>query len=97
MAFSPTQRPRAATTAAAPKPAATVSAGRIGDVLDTSSSVTEREHPVPLPPGRTTVALRDVEFTYPGADAPVLHGVSMTAEPGHTTAIIVCHKGSRRW
>jgi ATP-binding cassette subfamily B protein len=69
-------------------PRATVSAGRIGDVLDTSSSVTEREHPLPLPTGRTTVELRDVEFTYPGADAPVLHGVSMTAEPGHTTAII---------
>ncbi|SES32708.1 ATP-binding cassette, subfamily B [Pedococcus cremeus] len=69
-------------------PRATVSAGRIGDVLGTTSSVTEREHPVPLPTGRTTVELRDVEFTYPGADAPVLHGVSMTAEPGHTTAII---------
>ena len=69
-------------------PRATVSAGRIGDVLDTSSSVVEREHPVSLPTGRTTIELRDVEFTYPGADAPVLHGVSMTAEPGHTTAII---------
>jgi ATP-binding cassette subfamily B protein len=69
-------------------PRATVSAGRIGDVLGTSSSVTEREQPEPLPTGRTTVELRDVEFTYPGADAPVLHGVSMTAEPGHTTAII---------
>ncbi|TQJ49316.1 ABC transporter ATP-binding protein [Phycicoccus sp. SLBN-51] len=69
-------------------PRATVSAGRIGDVLGTTSSVSEREHPVPLPTGRTTVELRDVEFTYPGADAPVLHGVSMTAEPGHTTAII---------
>jgi ATP-binding cassette subfamily B protein len=69
-------------------PRATVSAGRIGDVLGTTSSVTEREQPVPLPTGRATVELRDVEFTYPGADAPVLHGVSMTAEPGHTTAII---------
>jgi ATP-binding cassette subfamily B protein len=69
-------------------PRATVSSGRIGDVLDMTSSVTEREDPLPLPSGRTTVELRDVEFTYPGADAPVLHGVSMTAEPGRTTAII---------
>jgi ATP-binding cassette subfamily B protein len=42
---------------------------------------------VALPPG-ATVEFRDVEFTYPMADAPVLHGVSFTAEPGHTTAII---------
>jgi ATP-binding cassette subfamily B protein len=69
-------------------PRATVSAGRIGDVLGTTSSVSEREHPVPLPTGRTTVELRDVEFTYPGADVPVLQGVSLTAEPGRTTAII---------
>ena len=69
-------------------PRATVSAGRITQVLDTSSSVVEREPALALPTGRTTVELRDVEFTYPGADAPVLHAVSMTAEPGHTTAII---------
>ena len=69
-------------------PRATVSAGRIGEVLATTSSVAEKEHPVALPSGRTTVELRDVEFTYPGADAPVLRGVSLTAEPGHTTAII---------
>jgi ATP-binding cassette subfamily B protein len=69
-------------------PRATVSAGRISEVLDTTTSVAEREQPVALPAGRTTVELRDVEFTYPGADAPVLRGVSLTAEPGHTTAII---------
>lgn len=69
-------------------PRAMVSAGRVTEVLDTTSSVVEREPALALPTGRTTVELRDVEFTYPGADAPVLHGVSMTAEPGHTTAII---------
>jgi ATP-binding cassette subfamily B protein len=69
-------------------PRATVSAGRITEVLDTTSSVAESDQPVALPAGRTTVELRDVEFTYPGADAPVLRGVSLTAEPGHTTAII---------
>src|SRR5207237_9627868 len=29
-----------------------------------------------------------VDFTYPGADAPVLCDVTFTAEPGRTTAII---------
>lgn len=68
-------------------PRATVSAGRIGEVLETDSTVRPSASPVALPPG-ATVEFRDVEFTYPMADAPVLHGVSFSAEPGHTTAII---------
>ena len=68
-------------------PRATVSAGRIGEVLETDSTVRPPVSPVALPPG-ATLEFRDVEFTYPMADAPVLHGVSFTAEPGHTTAII---------
>jgi ATP-binding cassette, subfamily B, multidrug efflux pump len=69
-------------------PRATVSAGRIVDVLDTDSTVVQPTRPVPIPTTGTTVELRDVEFCYPGADVPVLQGVSMTAEPGKTTAII---------
>ena len=69
-------------------PRATVSAGRIDEVLDTESTVVPPAAPVALPRGGATVEFRDVEFTYPGADVPVLHGVSLTAEPGHTTAII---------
>ena len=69
-------------------PRATVSAGRIDEVLDTESTVVQPAAPVALPRGGATVEFRDVQFTYPGADVPVLHGVSLTAEPGHTTAII---------
>jgi ATP-binding cassette subfamily B protein len=69
-------------------PRATVSAGRITEVLDTDSTVVQPSAPVVIPRAGTTVELRDVEFCYPGADVPVLQGVSMTAEPGHTTAII---------
>ena len=68
-------------------PRATVSAGRIGEVLETDSTVRPPVSPVALPPG-ATLEFRDVEFTYPMAAAPVLHCVSFTAEPGHTTAII---------
>jgi ATP-binding cassette subfamily B multidrug efflux pump len=32
--------------------------------------------------------LRGAGFTYPGADAPVLHDVTFTAQPGTTTAIV---------
>ncbi len=31
---------------------------------------------------------RDVEFRYPGAEEPVLCGISFTARPGQTTAIV---------
>jgi ATP-binding cassette, subfamily B, multidrug efflux pump len=37
---------------------------------------------------RGHLELRDVDFRYPGAEASVLHGVSLTARPGRTTAII---------
>ena len=37
---------------------------------------------------RGTVEFRDVEFGYPGADEPVLRGISFTARPGEVTAII---------
>lgn len=41
-------------------------------------------------PGRLRgeVEFRDVEFTYPGAEAPVLKDISFTARPGEITAII---------
>lgn len=69
-------------------PRATVSAGRIAEVLDTDSTVVQPARPVAIPRTGTSVELRDVEFCYPGADVPVLQGVSLTAEPGRTTAII---------
>jgi ATP-binding cassette, subfamily B, multidrug efflux pump len=69
-------------------PRATVSAGRIGEVLSTGTTVVPPAEPVTLPRARAGVELRDVMFTYPGADVPVLQGISLTAEPGQTTAII---------
>jgi ATP-binding cassette subfamily B protein len=69
-------------------PRATVSAGRITEVLETDSSVVAPQEPTPIPSGPAAVELRDVEFSYPGADSPVLHGVTLTAVPGQTTAII---------
>lgn len=69
-------------------PRAEVSAGRIVEVLDTESTVLEPARPVTIPEGPVDVEFRDVEFTYPGAEVPVLEGVSFTARPGETTAII---------
>lgn len=70
-------------------PRAVVSSERIGEVLETSTSVLPPVAAVPLPgrnPGR--LELRGVEFRYPGAEEPVLTGVDLVAEPGRTTAII---------
>ena len=69
-------------------PRAAVSAERIQEVLDTEPSVVEPAQPVRKMRSRGTLELRDVAFGYPGAEAPVLHGVSFRALPGQTTAVI---------
>jgi ATP-binding cassette subfamily B protein len=69
-------------------PRATVCADRIAEVLDTESSVVPPAEPVTELDGVGELEFRDVKFTYPGAEAPVLRGLSFTARPGETTAII---------
>ena len=71
-------------------PRAAVSADRIGEVLGTESSVRPPEHPVGFAgrTGRGELEMRDVGFAYPGAEQPVLAGISFTARAGRTTAII---------
>lgn len=68
-------------------PRAAVSAGRIREVLETTPAVTDPPQPV-SPPRAGRVELRDVEFRYPGAEEPVLRGISFSAGPGETTAIV---------
>jgi ATP-binding cassette subfamily B protein len=65
-----------------------VCADRIAEVFDTSSSVAPPASPVTTVAGRGELELRGVQFTYPGADAPVLRDVSLTARVGQTTAVI---------
>lgn len=70
-------------------PRASVSAGRIADVLETEPSIVDPAAPAAFAePFRGVVEFRDVSFRYPGADENVLCGVSFTAQPGQTTAII---------
>jgi ATP-binding cassette subfamily B protein len=69
-------------------PRASVCADRIQEVLDTDSTVVPAATPVTEVSLTGTVELRDVGFHYPGAEAPVLGGVSLVARPGQTTAII---------
>ncbi|PTR24122.1 ATP-binding cassette subfamily B protein [Rhodococcus sp. OK519] len=69
-------------------PRAAVCAERITEVLDTEPSVVAPSNPVTVMDQPALVEFRDAEFKYPGADEPVLRGISFTAEPGKTTAII---------
>jgi ATP-binding cassette, subfamily B, multidrug efflux pump len=69
-------------------PRAAASAERIQQVLDTPVSLADPAAPVALPAGRGIVEFQDVEFRYPGAEDPVLKGISFVTRPGHTTAIV---------
>ena len=69
-------------------PRAAVCADRIGEVLDTDSSVVLPEHPVTRLGHSGVVDFRATEFSYPGADHPVVRDVSFTARAGQVTAII---------
>ena len=70
-------------------PRASVCAERITEVLDTQAAITSPSSPR-RPAGGISgiVTMEDVSFSYPGAERPVLDGVSFTAYPGTTTAIV---------
>ena len=69
-------------------PRAAVSAERIGDVLHAASSVVQSPDPVTDVAERPTLRFDHVEFSYPGAEHPVLCDLSFEAAPGTTFAII---------
>jgi ATP-binding cassette, subfamily B, multidrug efflux pump len=69
-------------------PRSIVCAERIGEVLDTESSVVTAADPVVKLPQASVVELANAEFTYPGAESPVLRGISFTARAGQTTAVV---------
>jgi ATP-binding cassette subfamily B multidrug efflux pump len=69
-------------------PRAEVCAERIEEVLNTESSVEIAPNPVRELSRHGFLELRDVGFHYPGADAPVLCDVNLTARPREVTAVI---------
>ena len=69
-------------------PRAMASAERIAKVLETDVSLTDPEAPADVSTARGLVEFRDLEFRYPGAEEPVLRGITFTASPGQTTAIV---------
>ncbi|MET0975766.1 MAG: ABC transporter ATP-binding protein [Leifsonia sp.] len=69
-------------------PRAAVSADRIGEVLDSTSTLIRPTEPTTRFPEPGSVAFEDAGFTYPGAEQPVLSGITFRAEPGETVAIV---------
>ena len=71
-------------------PRGAVSARRINEVLATEPSLIDPVSPVTPsdPEQRGVVEFRKVGFRYPGAEEPVLSGITFRAEAGRTTAIV---------
>ena len=69
-------------------PRAAACAERIQEVLDTQSSVVDTLTPRNPVKRMGLVQFENVEFRYPGAEQPILSGISLTMKPGEFTAII---------
>lgn len=70
-------------------PRAAVSIKRVSEVLNIQPSIGDPKQSKPLSQNGTgRIEFKDVTFSYPDADLPVLSGISFTAEPGQTTAFI---------
>jgi ATP-binding cassette, subfamily B, bacterial len=68
--------------------AAAAGAERVIELLDEEPRVRDRPGARTLRPGRGVVEIDRVAFTYPGADAPALDGVSLRVGPGETVALV---------
>jgi ATP-binding cassette subfamily B protein len=70
-------------------PRASVSGQRIAEVLAIEPIINDPETPLTFSADQKgVVEFKDVMFSYPGADTPVLQNISFIAEPGETTAFI---------
>jgi ATP-binding cassette subfamily B multidrug efflux pump len=69
-------------------PRAAVSAERIQAILNTEIAVCEPDEPFEIGDLHGCIEFEHVEFRYPGAEDPVLSGITFTARPGQTTAIV---------
>jgi ATP-binding cassette subfamily B protein len=69
-------------------PRATVSAGRIAELLDRTGSMDNSLHPRRPSENKGRLEFRDVSFRYPGAEVDALSSISFSCQAGETTAII---------
>ncbi len=67
---------------------ASASSGRVFEILDAKSDVTDKPDAITLPSVEGQVSFEDVTFRYIGNNEPVLKNVSFTAQPGQTIALL---------
>lgn len=69
-------------------PRASASAERINEVLEMQPELEDPSQPRSMGSEQGTIEFDNVTFRYPGAENAALSGISFTARPGETTAII---------
>ena len=69
-------------------PRASASAARINQVLDIKPEIVDAGQVKPAGRKRGFLEFRNVCFNYPGAEEAAIEGISFTAGPGETTALI---------
>lgn len=69
-------------------PRASVSAGRVFEVLNTEVSIKDPKNPVSLPEENATIHFDHVSFKYPKAEEYVLEDIDFSVDPGQTVAFI---------
>ncbi len=69
-------------------PRASVSGRRVSEVLETELTIIDQNNALPIEKAIGVIEFKNVSFSYPGAEEPVLHDVSFVAKPGETTAFI---------
>jgi ABC-type multidrug transport system fused ATPase/permease subunit len=67
---------------------ATAGAERVIELLDQQPRVTERPRARALGRARGRLELERVTYTYPGAERPALHDVSLLVRPGRSVAVV---------
>lgn len=60
---------------------------RVFAVIDAPIEI-ERPDAIEMPPLRGKIEFRDIGFTYPGGDRPVLKGINLVVQAGHNVAIV---------
>jgi len=70
-------------------PRASVSAGRVAEVIDTEPIIKDPKKPKKFTrDAKGIIEFKNVTFSYPGADSPVLENITFEAHAGQTTAFI---------
>ncbi|WP_409343556.1 ABC transporter ATP-binding protein [Paenibacillus sp. MBLB4367] len=69
-------------------PRASASAVRINEVLNMAPDIKDPKQAKRADGKKGYIEFRDVTFSYPGAEAPAISGITFSANPGETTAII---------